>query len=280
MTERFSLSISAVFPDIPLLDRAGRATKLGYSTLEAWWPWPEADPDQAKVDEFVASFVEAGARLHLLNLCEGGIAFGGRGLAGVPEAADDFWSNAERAIELARTLGARYLNVLAGNVGPLGRETGLAVLERRLRGLAPLARSAGIGLVVEQLNAHDHPDYLMTRPEDVLALTRRVRSQGNPEVGMLADIYHLARTDIDPVAFMAENAAEICHVQLADFPGRGRPGTGELDIARIVYSLESNGYTGLLGLEYVDAAGGAAKLGPPEILWRQITATHSGGLPS
>jgi hydroxypyruvate isomerase len=39
-------------------------------------------------------------------------------------------------------------------------------------------------------------------------------------------------------------------VQIADCPGRGEPGSGELALGRHLAELESRGYTGWVGLEY------------------------------
>ena len=45
-------------------------------------------------------------------------------------------------------------------------------------------------------------------------------------------------------------AAGIGHVQIADAPGRGEPGTGTLDIPAYLNQLARHGYRGYVGLEY------------------------------
>ncbi|KOT36618.1 TIM barrel protein, partial [Streptomyces rimosus] len=40
------------------------------------------------------------------------------------------------------------------------------------------------------------------------------------------------------------------HVQIADNPGRGAPGTGTLPLEDLLDRLHTNGYTGWTGLEY------------------------------
>ena len=39
-------------------------------------------------------------------------------------------------------------------------------------------------------------------------------------------------------------------MQIADCPGRGEPGTGQLDLDRYLAELAARGYAGWVGLEY------------------------------
>jgi hydroxypyruvate isomerase len=266
-TVPLSFSMSILLAADPLLDRVGLAVDAGYRTLESWWPWDEGVPAPEDLNRFAATVLDRGARLYLLNLTEGAPEHGGRGLAGVPSQESEFWSNARSALDLGRRTGTRYFNVLAGNVPAEGAAPGLAVLEERLVTLGDLAAESGIGLLVEQLNSVDHPDYLLGDPERVIELLARVKQRTKGEVGMLADLYHLARSGTDPVAFVDANHAVIGHVQLADYPGRGRPGSGSIPIARVLEALRRNGYAGMIGLEYrpdTDLMPG------PDDFWREL----------
>jgi hydroxypyruvate isomerase len=42
----------------------------------------------------------------------------------------------------------------------------------------------------------------------------------------------------------------IGHVQVADVPGRGEPGTGEINYGFLLDHLDRRGYDGWIGLEY------------------------------
>jgi hydroxypyruvate isomerase len=48
------------------------------------------------------------------------------------------------------------------------------------------------------------------------------------------------------------------HVQIADNPGRGAPGTGGLPLADLLTRLQKAGYAGWTGLEYKPSAAGSA----------------------
>jgi hydroxypyruvate isomerase len=66
---------------------------------------------------------------------------------------------------------------------------------------------------------------------------------------MLADLYHLAANGENLSTVIAEQIGEIGHVQFADFPGRGLPGTGGLDLERALADLRGAGYKGWVSLE-------------------------------
>jgi hydroxypyruvate isomerase len=51
-------------------------------------------------------------------------------------------------------------------------------------------------------------------------------------------------------AAIARHAAKIAHVQIADVPGRGEPGSGNLDLDGHLALLREHGYDGWVSLEY------------------------------
>ncbi len=71
-----------------------------------------------------------------------------------------------------------------------------------------------------------------------------------PNVGFLCDLFHLAANGDDLSAAISGHIADIAHVQLADWPGRGEPGTGQLDLDGCLAQLQGLGYGGWVGLEY------------------------------
>jgi hydroxypyruvate isomerase len=69
-------------------------------------------------------------------------------------------------------------------------------------------------------------------------------------VGFLCDLFHLANNGDDVDAAIARHADHVAHVQVADAPGRGEPGSGGLPLDRWLGKLEQWGYAGYVGLEY------------------------------
>ena len=54
----------------------------------------------------------------------------------------------------------------------------------------------------------------------------------------------------DVSAAIRAYAKRIGHVQIADAPGRGEPGTGQLPLGSQLEELSAMGYAGYIGLEY------------------------------
>jgi hydroxypyruvate isomerase len=74
----------------------------------------------------------------------------------------------------------------------------------------------------------------------------------------LLDLYHLSMNGEDLPSVVKRFASRTGHVQIADNPGRGAPGTGTLPLAELLGALRESGYTGWTGLEYKPSAAGSA----------------------
>jgi hydroxypyruvate isomerase len=64
------------------------------------------------------------------------------------------------------------------------------------------------------------------------------------------DVYHAQRMEGNIVSTLRRLLPSIAHVQIADSPARGEPGTGELNYDYILDELATHGYNGYVGLEY------------------------------
>jgi hydroxypyruvate isomerase len=85
---------------------------------------------------------------------------------------------------------------------------------------------------------------------DAAGVVARASAAGAGRVGILFDLYHLASNGDDIDRSIAAYADQIAHVQIADAPGRGEPGSGRLDLDGYLSRLEQAGYAGWVGLEY------------------------------
>lgn len=270
VSPRLTLSMSILLANLVFVDRPAAAAALGYDSVESWWPWQDDSATFDQIDEFAQILTANSLSLYLLNVTEGSERFGGRGLACIAEAGDEFWANTDSLLAVVAATQARYINVLAGNLDDETQESAIETLVDRVSVLADRAAELGAGVVIEHLNPIDHPHYLLSDADLAVEVVSRVTAQSHSgNVGLLADIYHLGRSGVDPVAFVAANAPVIHHVQLADAPGRGRPGSGALPIRDVVAVLEAVGYTGRYGLEYLPVA--SEGIPSPAEFWRELS---------
>ena len=82
-----------------------------------------------------------------------------------------------------------------------------------------------------------------------------IESLGRGNVKLQYDVYHMQRMEGNLVATMLEHKDQITHVQVADSPGRGEPGTGEIHYPYVLAQLDDLGYGGYVGLEYNPTTG-------------------------
>ena len=113
-------------------------------------------------------------------------------------------------------------------------------------------------LVIEPIDALDVPTNLLPTTTEVARFLERA---GHPSVRMLHDAYHAARAGGDPVKEVSAVIDLVAHVQYADCPGPGAPGTDDVDLWRLVDRLAADACDGAIGLEHDPGGGTAASLG-------------------
>jgi Hydroxypyruvate isomerase len=245
---RFDVNLSILFTELPLPERPAAAAAAGFDAVEMWWPFDSPQPSDRELDALGRAIRDAGVRLVGLNFDGGDMAAGDRGLLASPTGSARFRANIDVAVGFASGLGCRVMNALYGN-----REPGVpAATQRRLAAenlalAAEAAARAGITVLVEATNSYDNPRYGITSSRAAFDLIDEVAA---PNVAFLADLYHLHRMGEDLPALIDHHAARFGHVQIADVPGRGRPGTGAMPYPALLTRLESSGYQGYVGLEY------------------------------
>ncbi len=244
---RFSVNVSILFKEVPLLERFGRAAEAGFSAVEFWWPSGE---DLGEVDRVVK---DAGLEVALFNFDAGEMPAGDRGLVSDPERQGRFRENVPVALELARSLGCRRMNVLIGHeIEGMDREEQLGLARENVRFAAERAEAAGVTVMVEAVNTFENGPYLLYTTAQAVEFVRGV---GRENVRIQHDFYHMQRMEGNLVANLREHVGVIGHVQIADSPGRGEPGTGEIHHPYVLAALEDLGYDGFVGLEYNPTTG-------------------------
>jgi hydroxypyruvate isomerase len=238
---KFSANLSILFKEAPLLERFGRAAEAGFSAVEFWWPGHDVELGQIE-----RAVEDAALEVALFNFDAGDMPAGERGLAGNPDREQQFRENVPVALELARSLGCRRMNVLVGHEIPgMGRDEQLALARENVRFAA--GEAADVTVMVEAVNTYENGPYLLYTTEQAVEFVREV---GRENVRVQHDFYHMQRMEGNLVATLREHIGSIGHVQIADSPGRGEPGTGEIHYPYVLGELERLGYDGYVGLEY------------------------------
>jgi hydroxypyruvate isomerase len=161
---------------------------------------------------------------------------------------DHFLGLFRRTAEVALQLGCP--NVVCGSgmgVPYLKRQDSLRMVSAAFSRAAEVATELGVTILLEAVNTRvDHPGVLFSRTEDSYGVARQVNS---PRVKVLYDIYHSVAEGEDTSTVLKEIKGSIGHVQVADFPGRGEPGSGKIDWDEKLGQLRASGYAGVIGVE-------------------------------
>lgn len=244
---RFTANISLLFKEYPLVERFARAKAAGFSAVELWWPSGE---DLAAVER---AAVDAGIQVTGLNFDAGDMPAGDRGLVSDPQRVTQFRENVPVALGLANRWGCRMLNALMGlRLPAIGLDEQMELARENVAWAADQAASQGAIILIEAVNTIENGPYLLGSTKQAAEF---VRSVGRENVKLQHDIYHMQRMEGNLVATLREFLPEIAHIQVADSPARGEPGTGEINYPYLFRQLEELGYQGYIGLEYKPTAG-------------------------
>lgn len=251
---KIAANLSLLFNELPLVERVVAAAAAGFDGVEIQFPY------ELPAIRLKEALEAAGMPLRLINLPAGDLMNGGPGLAAVPARQTEFEAALQQALSYAAMVRPALVNVLPGRLAEgVEPEQTLVCLVDNLRKTAEAFQLLGIAVVVEAINPLDMPGFLINTPTQLDALLNAV---AHPNLAAQYDLYHMARQGLDMQAGIALLAGRIGHVQFADYPGRGAPGTGELQFAPLLTALRDSGYRGWLAAEYRPGeAGTQASLG-------------------
>lgn len=246
----YTVNCSILLTDLPLLERPHAARSAGFDAVEFWWPFASPSPSEAEVAAFVEAVETAGVQLTGLNFAAGDMPAGDRGILSNPELTQDFRASVAIAVGIAERLGTRAFNALYGNRDPnFAPSVQDQAAADNLAYAAEAADRIGATVLVEPVSGAPHYP-LRTAADAVEVIDGVTERYGATNLRLLADLYHLAVNGDDVDAAVRDYGSRIGHVQIADAPGRGEPGSGELALGSQLQDIVDQGYTGYLGLEY------------------------------
>lgn len=239
---RFCPNLSILFKEAPFLERFARAAEAGFGAVEFWWP------AEQELEAMEAAIADAGLSVALFNFYAGDMPAGDRGLLSDPERAGEFRDNVPVALDLARRLGCPRLNALVGlELAGVDRAEQLGLASENIAWAADQAAPHGIEVMIEAVNTFENGPYLLRTTREA---ARFVEVVGRDNVKLQYDVYHMQRMEGNLVANLREFADRIAHIQVADSPGRGEPGTGEINYPFVFSAIEELDGSGFVGLEY------------------------------
>lgn len=166
-----------------------------------------------------------------------------------PETHEGFCAIFRQAAEEAVFLGCRNVVVISGRGVPwLRRPVQHRIFADALVRLVPIAEELDVTILLESANTrYDHPGVLCSTTQDSVDVAELVKST---RVRLIYDLYQSIMEGEDPSLVLPAVAPYMAHIQIADAPGRGEPGSGRIDWPAMLKLFETAGYHGPIGLEF------------------------------
>lgn len=239
---KFSANLSLLFSEYELVKRFEAAKQSGFSAVEIQFPY------RVHPEILAAILAEEQLKLVLFNVAADDLMEGGEGLACVPEKQAQFEEALAQAVAYSHYLKPEAINILPGRCFDKKRikdyET---TFKENLLLAAETLKPLGIKAVFEAINTYDMPDFIVHNGKQMLDILDQLK---HPNLYMQVDIYHLHRMGTDVIEFIAQHVDKIGHIQFADSPGRGQPGTGDIDFQEVFSAIQQSNYSGWCGAEY------------------------------
>lgn len=241
----FLANLTFLFTEYSFLDRFQVAKEVGFNTVEFKFPEPfNVDPVETRLKE-------TGLKPYLFNFPVDIQAVGGRGIANNPERKKEFRQGVKQAVETACRLSVKNINFFCGTrLSFYSEEEMWDTLVSNLQYASDELKIFDMNLTIEPLNHYDSPDIFIESTAKGLKLHKAV---GRSNMLLQFDIYHARKEGEDVFEIFKNDLAAIGHIQIADYPGRHQPGTGELDINKLLKMIEASPYNGYVSLEYIPA---------------------------
>jgi hydroxypyruvate isomerase len=243
-----------MFQELPFLERLDAAAAAGFTAVECQFPY------SVPPDEIGRRLRDNGLRWVLFNAPPGRAENGERGIASLPGREREFDAGLETAVQYIEAGGCERVHVMAGLL-PEGadRQRHLDQFTGSLARAADRLAQVGAQVMIEPINTRvDVPGYLLDGTRLALEC---IAAADRQNIRLQYDVYHMQIMEGDLMRSIERLLPWIGHIQIADNPGRHEPGTGEVNFPRLLSHIDSLGFEGHIGCEYLPAGGTIAGLG-------------------
>lgn len=233
---KFAANLTFLFTELPFMERFAAAKEAGFDAVEVLFPY------EFSAQEMRHELVRHDLTFVLMNVPPPNWTGGDRGFAAVPGCEDRFRRDFDRAMRFADVLGPRHIHIMAGKArGLVARKTYIDNLTWAA------ARAPKRSLTIEPINPIDMPGYFLN---DFDLAAEILDTVGAPNLNLQFDAYHAHVLTEDVAATWDKHKDRAVHVQFANAPGRGDPGSGEIDLSAFFNQLDLGGYAGFASAEY------------------------------
>lgn len=239
---KFTANLSLLFTELDLIDRFKAAKQAGFDAVEIQFPYA------LSVQQVKQVLSDNQLKLVLFNIDADDLLLGGEGLAAVPEKQELFLKALQQCKFYAEILKPEVINILPGRCTDKSRSTDyLTTFIHNLSLTLDTFSPMGIKTVFEAINTVDMPDFIIHSNQQMLNIVNRFN---HPLLLMQYDIYHMQMMNEPLIPFINQHSNKIGHIQFADVPGRGQPGTGIIDFKKLFSVIDQSDYDGWVGAEY------------------------------
>ena len=235
-----------------LVDQIDFMADMGFRSLEDNGMKGRSTSDQERV---AAAMTRRGMRMgvfvaHTIFWSEPNLA------SGKSDWRDQFLTEIEESVEVAKRVNARWMTVVPGHVDlRLADDYQRANVVETLRRASAILEPHDLIMVLEPLNRRDHPGLFLTGIPQAYEICRSVDS---PACKILDDLYHQQITEGNLIPNIDAAWDEIAYFQIGDNPGRKEPTTGEINYRNVFKHIHEKGFDGILGMEHGNSRDGEA----------------------
>jgi len=233
--------------ELPIEERIPAAARYGFDGVD-FWDWYDKDIDTlARIAADNGVFINSVFAYRKGSLCN----------------SDDHQlvlDQFKESLEMAERCGVKALFLQTDEVGeggnvipparPHTRAERWAELEEGIARVIELVDNSGVDvdLLVEPLSQADVHGYLLRTSQEGYDLIAKFDA---PRVKLVFDLYHEQINAGNLIQSLRNTFNRVGAIHISNVPGRGAPGTGEIDIAAIWREMQALGYDGPVGFETV-----------------------------
>lgn len=252
---KFSANVSMMFSEYEdPIARIQPAKDAGFGAVEYLFVYDMSLDDMAREQE------RTGMAWSVINIAVGEGVKHGPLVAAAPGKQDAWRENVAAALPYCQALKPAGL-VIPAYTPPDGvsKAEALPIFKESLKYAGDAFGDIGTKVLVEPLNPEIRPNSLLETSDETMALLDEV---GHPNVGLEYDAYHMYATDEGEMADTVEKyLPHIGNIQIADYPDRHEPGTGEVDYQAFLAALDRMGYDQWVACEYIPSGATVETLG-------------------